>query len=625
MRVRKLVIQEFGIKFSLYPNGARTFDDDLLQDAADSVVRFIPDVSAPMGVAPLAYEEDSDIFQKIQLRDNTEYDFSIELPLNKGQFLDKCKNNPLYPFSNESLRDVVKFNGPDSCAELNGNRYRVTGRLNFEGRAGTSYLDVTVEHGTKLLIPVEVLTQKLDYHAEFQQLLHQISEYSAELIIRFDYATETTFGVSSERDSSPMTELMAYRRLFRDGRLVNYLREIMSNPSEMRSALAVKESTAFVVNPDWAKLAESSVDYDFQIGGPLQSFFGGYTPNALPERRIKISFDTDANRFIKSSLTILRTRLEHLDDRMPKKYNASKMAMKQWIRQLELVLLDPFWSGVGISEGFPNSMVLANRKGYREYMMLYLSFGLSLKLETEATLLSGGGDIKPVFQLYEIWCYLMVHNVLCRITCSAGTPELSFLDKDKRFVKELISANDNPISFIYTEDDTVANLSLYYNKTFSRIDDRATQWADSYSGVFNPDISISIDTGSGVVHWIHFDAKYRLDLSQFRRALSSGEPSSSFKREDIHKMHTYRDAVLGTRGSYVLYPGSEILNEIYVRNPNKAYRSSNLVPSVGAFPLKPTSAHEQEEQLAAIGEHIVNCIKLLSKGETEYREELGLS
>ncbi len=31
----------------------------------------------------------------------------------------------------------------------------------------------------------------------------------------------------------------------------------------------------------------------------------------------------------------------------------------------------------------------------------------------------------------------------------------------------------------------------------------------------------------------------------------------AFKSEDIHKMHTYRDAIRACRGAYVLYPGSE--------------------------------------------------------------------
>ncbi|MAR92737.1 MAG: hypothetical protein CML06_17925 [Pseudomonadales bacterium] len=624
MRVRKLIIADSGILFSLYPNGVRAFNDALITDLEGSLVRGIPDDKPCRGVPLLAYDADADIFQKIQLRDNTEYEFAIELPLTANAFLEACEENPIFPFSNSGLKHIVKFNGPDSCTELQGGRYRVTGRFNFENSAGTAYLDIEVEQGTSISIPVEVLTQKLDYYEEFQQLLHQISEYSASLLIRFDNATETAFGVSTDNETSPMAELMAFRRLFRNGRLTNYVREIINNPSSKISSVIAKENAAFATNPDWATLAQSAIDYDFMKGGVLKDSFSGHTPLTLPERRIKTSYDTKDNRFVKTSLMLLRERLQHLKRRMPKKYEASHNAMYSWSEELDAILFHPFWQEIGTSEEFPNSMVMANRKGYREFMMFYLAFGLSIKLESENTLLAVGGDIKPVFHLYEMWCYLMMHDLLCHLTDSTGDPELSFMNRDREFMKDLISKNDKPIKFLYTHDDKQVILHLYYNKDFNLIDDKSTQWADSYSGVFNPDVSISMEM-NGIVHWLHFDAKYRLDLSKWKSELSGDDIISSFKREDIHKMHTYRDAVLGTRGSYVLYPGSERINELYVRNPNKTYRDSNLMPSVGAFPLKPTETDVQSEQLDCISQHIQSCLHTLIDNEFNYKEEYGLN
>lgn len=624
MRVRKLTISDSGIVFSLYPNGVRAFNDAMMIDLEGGTIRGIPDDKECIGVPLVTYDAEADIFQKIQLRDNTEYEFAIELPLSAAEFIESCEANPLFPFANNGLKHIVKFNGPDSCAELKGGRYRVTGRFNFENSAGTSYLDIELEQGISIAIPVEVLTQKLDYHEEFQQLLHQISEYSASLLIRFDNATETAFGVSSDTEISPMAELMAFRRLFRNGRLTNYIREIINNPSSKISSIIAKEHAAFATNPDWATLAQSAIDYDFIRGGMLQDSFSGHTPLTLPERRIKTSYDTKDNRFVKTSLMLLRERLEHLKRRMPKKYEASKNTMNNWSEELDSMLFHPFWQEIGASEEFPNSMIMANRKGYREFMMFYLTFGLSIKLESESTLLAVGGDIKPVFHLYEMWCYLMMHELLCRMTDSTGDPDLSFANKDKEFMKDLISKNDKPIKFLYTHNDKQVILQLYYNKDFNALDDKSTQWADSYSGVFNPDVSISMEM-NGIIHWLHFDAKYRLDLSKWKSELSGKDNVSSFKREDIHKMHTYRDAVLGTRGSYVLYPGNERINELYVRNPDKAYRDSNLMPSVGAFPLKPTETDVQTEQLDCISKHVQSCIHSLIDNDFNYKEEYGIN
>ncbi len=63
--------------------------------------------------------------------------------------------------------------------------------------------------------------------------------------------------------------------------------------------------------------------------------------------------------------------------------------------------------------------------------------------------------------------------------------------------------------------------------------------------------------------WLHFDAKYRVDnlLAQLSSAPDSDEllaesaTTGGAKRDDLLKMHAYRDAISRTAGAYVLYPG----------------------------------------------------------------------
>lgn len=175
----------------------------------------------------------------------------------------------------------------------------------------------------------------------------------------------------------------------------------------------------------------------------------------------------------------------------------------------------------------------------------------------------------------------------------------------QEFMRDLISKNDKPIRFIYELAGKKINLCLYYNKDFHKIDDKTTEW-------------------NQIVHWLHFDAKYRLDLSRWKAELSGDQKVSTFKKDDIHKMHTYRDAVMGTRGSYVLFPRKEMISELYIRNPDKDYRDTNLMPSVGAFPLKPTENEIQETQLECISHHIKKCIDDLLENDFSYKEEYGL-
>ena len=91
--------------------------------------------------------------------------------------------------------------------------------------------------------------------------------------------------------------------------------------------------------------------------------------------------------------------------------------------------------------------------------------------------------------------------------------------------------------------------------------------------------------------WLHFDAKYRVDnfLTQLTSAPDSDElfgettTSGDAKRDDLLKMHAYRDAIARTAGAYVLYPGSEIKD--IRRHPG----FKEVLPGLGAFPLRPSS------------------------------------
>jgi predicted component of viral defense system (DUF524 family) len=147
---------------------------------------------------------------------------------------------------------------------------------------------------------------------------------------------------------------------------------------------------------------------------------------------------------------------------------------------------------------------------------------------------------------------------------------------------------------------------------------------------FDPDISIAIRAGS-ITHWLNFDAKYRLekllfdpsDAGEIEGVEAQGIPAQdTFKKDDLNKMHCYRDAILGTRGAYIIFPGSgeEGLLPPFVRRPRVPRRGLDF-PSVGAFRLKPGGQRNLQE---ALKEFIRGSIQLLASN-TGYIEETGLS
>ena len=118
------------------------------------------------------------------------------------------------------------------------------------------------------------------------------------------------------------------------------------------------------------------------------------------------------------------------------------------------------------------------------------------------------------------------------------------------------------------------------------------------------------------MHYIHFDAKYRseLEIIDFYSKIGKSneeldkeinkrdeleEKEYVFKDGDIYKMHTYKDSILQTEGSYVLYPGSK----------TKRFRESEwIIPSVGAFSLTPGNDDIEEDNLAIFIKEVLKTL-----------------
>jgi hypothetical protein len=93
-----------------------------------------------------------------------------------------------------------------------------------------------------------------------------------------------------------------------------------------------------------------------------------------------------------------------------------------------------------------------------------------------------------------------------------------------------------------------------------------------------------------------FDAKYKVQFlhelfGQTDQIVDEADSEASYqkevKRDDLIKMHAYRDAIRRAAGAYVLYPGSE--------DPGKREFFSEyheLLPGLGAFVLRPTEEGE---------------------------------
>ena len=128
----------------------------------------------------------------------------------------------------------------------------VTGRLKFDNQLGGVDLSLR-EDIADLQLRAEVTSNKLDYEQDFQELLGQLAELHAEIILNLDAPTEIALRLSDKEPSIQMV-LLHLRHLFHAQNLPLAVATILGNPLSRHVARHALETTAFVTEPDWMQL-----------------------------------------------------------------------------------------------------------------------------------------------------------------------------------------------------------------------------------------------------------------------------------------------------------------------------------------------------------------------------------
>jgi hypothetical protein len=452
---------------------------------------------------------------------------------------------------------------------------------------------------------VDVLAVKLDHETEYRQMLTDISSFAAEAVLQ-GFAP-------SLLDLAP-SELPAELLYLRFAMIAAYLQD----PS-FEAAIARITS-----QPHRTWVAEQEIR---PIGSPFPAgsafrravcapgrrvpWKGGpatFTslPAALTRDRTEASVDNSANQFVKFALERWRSVALELSDMLSltaQKVESGPLRRGQQVAadvgaQLDQYLAHPLFREVSSLRRMPSSdQVLLKRAGYRE---VFRTFAMT---ESGPTVRIDRGDMTDVFAasqrniatLYEFWCFLALVNSLGRV-CGEDRTARAFTVASDGTSMTMLSGRASKLSWSVTRGGRPLRIEVFFNRTFAGRDDRWGSWSQA----MRPDCSVRIrpegSTPSRVPTkelevWLHFDAKYRVDnlLAQLTSAPVSDElprdstPSGGAKRDDLLKMHAYRDAISRTAGAYVLYPGSEIKD--IRRHPG----FKEVLPGLGAFPLRPTS------------------------------------
>lgn len=486
--------------------------------------------------------------------------------------------------------------------EEDGVNARLSGAINTGNDVGWMRLPYVYRLSGKLIegnISLEVLPTKMDMQNDLQAMYSAIDESFP--LWRFSLAekTEQGFSLSRQRGEFPLLWLANFSAL--RNRLNQGLKVITQAPHNRLQEYKVSVAADRLKRKQPPRLIH-------QI---KEDIAGGEFNKKYTVSRKSLSIDTPENRFIKMVVQQCRKRLAAFENRLRLRNESPENQyfsdafldeLNSWQKPLNRVLSNSFLKDVGAFRGMNSeSLVLQQKTGYSTVYRAWQE----LKYYLDAFSGMNNVSVKSVAEIYEVWCFLQVKNIL--------ENELGFILKKRHKAKikqdnfsghQLINGDKGAFELTREADGVTAK--LYHERSFSG----SMGEIRTFLLTHRPDILLEINFPDGrQAIWL-FDAKYRIEpIKTDSENCFSGKPGKSGSEnpverledgvpdEALNQMHRYRDALIrieGDRdlsdrkksrpvfGAFALYPGN--FNQLSVKNP---YGDAIREIGIGAFALLP--------------------------------------
>lgn len=500
-----------------------------------------------------------------------------------------------------------------------------TGRL----RPGlcTGSLPVTIFHNGRAVgrVRFEVRSRKLDYLRHYRWMLNDLADHAAEAVMERFAPTEQRFQIDDTRDATTLYQRFAFLKSMVSGEgFETAIGHILARPHRAW------------VDEDETRAPGQGIPGDSRIVRQLLSASGGRRPwpgGPVPHLPVRMTvertvetLDTPENRFVQFALMQWRDVAVTLGNALEAEREVDSVSrglreVEALVEHLDELLSADLFREVGPLAHFPaTSQVLQKRAGYREIFRTYI------QVESAAAITWGGGnDVfgagqRNVAALYEYWVFLQLSQVVSSLCTEAYSARSLFQTSPDGLAFTLRRGQQQLVTGVTTRNGRRLRLELWFNRTFWR------QHSASWTVPMRPDCSLRIRSERGESApfeeiWLHFDAKYRID--GLREIF--GEPSDpnqadehrqevkgAVTRDDLLKMHAYRDAIRRSAGAYVIYPGAEQLP------PFTMY--DEILPGLGAFPLRPAQG-DPPDGLTAVRDFLEDVLDHASSQATEHERE----
>jgi predicted component of viral defense system (DUF524 family) len=442
---------------------------------------------------------------------------------------------------------------------------------------------------------LDVRSRRLD-SAAAAEMLDDVSGWFSSL--PFGVASPVSAGYFTKRERSPRVLYHAFA-LLRDAfrrlgphDLCAALDQILARPYESLAAdepRLVPVGAVSRIDPETLAAIPSAPELLRRVAPgsvltatPAVRRMNGLLPELIRARPFLHSTDNPENRFVAGaidSMVDLLRRFERLTREVggpARATNAREAAeISDFLRRCRRHrVLDRIR---GTPEIPRHSSALRSKPGYRDLLRLHGELQARSHASTphDAERLLESRDAADI---YELWCYVKVVATLERLL---GPPH----------ARDRFEVTDFQAELRWGYSVSWPEVTALYNATFSRTDARGQQAGfRSYSLRLRPDIVLRSNDGRLNL----LDAKMK---RHFLGAVDAGDDgtdgaaSDTFKPEDLHKMHAYRDA-LSADSVWVLYPGTRHSVDRFPAPEGPTGTKRPRFRGVGAIALKPSANHD---------------------------------
>lgn len=482
----------------------------------------------------------------------------------------------------------------------------------IEGLAGrlrpalsTGFVQVSLRSGTSVLgrLELEVRSRKLNYASEYRWMLRDIAEHMTELVMDRFAASGTRFELDESRDAVTLYQRFAFLQALLESESFELaIGEILRRPH------TAWETNVEPVRPGSGLRADSHTVRQLAKAGLRVAWPGGpinSVPFQLERRRTEATHDTTPNRFVKFALERWRQVVSDIERCLAA--TASTPATGRGLREIAGVLArldnllshDLFRELDSLSRFPADDQSLQRRDGYRDVFRAYVEFELAARISWQHPAEGYEAGQRDIATLYEYWAFIQIASGVAKLLGQSFdmTPLLQV--RHDGLNVSLRSGVETVLSGTVERLGRRLTVELWFNRTYGN----SKAVVGSWTRPMRPDYSLLIrsldDEPAGFEPVIiHFDAKYRVNfVSELFGPTPEGDGDDSpvempnlgerrggVLRDDLLKMHAYRDAIRRTAGAYVLYPGGD---EELDRRPYTEFHE--LLPGLGAFVLRPTA------------------------------------